>query len=145
MNEFGTEEIAAALELAFGAHADQELLTRQILQPGGIGSLVAIEAARELAADAAEEGATACICGLLVGAWLPPPQRDLLDRILDGIATVRSFGRHAVIAQRCDLTAVAGCEQVVGRAIGGEGDIAPASLQLFEIGFAIALAAREDA
>ena len=143
MREYGSEDFSAALELAFGAHADEELLNRQILRPGGVGSLVAIEAAKELGPETVEEGATACICGLLVAAWLPPPQHDLLDRILDGIATVRSFGRHAVIARQCDLAAVAGCEQVVGRAIGGEGDLAPASLQLFEIGFAIALAARQ--
>ncbi|HVU78267.1 MAG TPA: hypothetical protein VHC67_11830 [Gaiellaceae bacterium] len=143
MREFGSDDFAGALELAFGAHSEEELLNRQILRPGGVGSLVAIEAARELAAETAEEGATACICGLLVGAWLPPPEHDLLDRILDGIATVRSFGRHAVIARRCDLAAVAGCERVVARAIGGASDLAPASLQLFEIGFAIALASRQ--
>ncbi len=142
MTEYGAEDFSAALELAFGVYADEELLNRQILKPGGLGSLVAIEAARELDPKALEEGATACICGLLVGAWLPPPQHDLLDRVLDGIATVRSFGRHAVIARQCDLSAVAGCEQVVARAIRGDGELAPASLQLFEIGFAIALASR---
>jgi hypothetical protein len=143
MKEYAAEDFSAALELAFGAHAEEELLNKQILRPGGVGSLVAIEAARELDPKAVEEGATACICGLLVGAWLPPPEHDLLDRVLDGISTVRSFGRHAVIARQCDLAAVAGCEQVVARAIGGEGDLAPASLQLFEIGFAIALASRQ--
>ena len=143
MREYDEAEILEAFETSIGAAPVDDLLSRRLRDPPSPATAIALELARSFdpALDASL-GAGAVMCGLLVGARLPPQEPAVLQHLADGIATVRSFGRHAVIARQCDLGAVAEVEKAVVNAL-APGLERPAGLfVLFEIGLALGLAAR---
>jgi hypothetical protein len=149
VREYDQDDIRAAFAAALGPDAGDDPVAAELQDPDGLATAVALELARTTvgpSAPAREQevavGATACLCGLLVSAWLPPAAAGLSRRLLDGIATVRSFGRHAVIARQCDLAAVAEVENELGRVLATETEPAASTLQLFELGLAIGLGAR---
>lgn len=149
MTEYDADDIRAAFAAALGPDASDDPVVRELQAPDGLATAVALELARSTVAAVpplrdreVEEGATACLCGMLVSAWLPPAEGGLVEHLVDGIATVRSFGRHAVIARQCDLGAVAECETALGRVFGRGREVAASTLQLFELGLAIGLCAR---
>jgi hypothetical protein len=149
VREYDADEIRAAFAAALGSDTAEDPAGLDLRAPDGLATAVALELAQSTvtAAGPARErevadGATACLCGMLVSAQLPPAQPGLADLLPDGIATVRSFGRHAVIARQCDLGAVAEMETALERVLGRGRRTAESTLQLFELGFAIGLGAR---
>jgi len=151
VREYDEADIRAAFAAALGPRHEDDPVSRAIQAPDGLATAIALELARSTVdvlpparEQAVAEGAAACLCGLLVSAWLPPAEPELAEHLLDGVATVRSFGRHAVIARQCDLAAVAAAETEVGHAVAQGGTPAAATLQLFELGLAIGLGARRE-
>jgi hypothetical protein len=151
VREYDEADIRAAFTAALGTGLEDDPIARDLQAPDGLATQVALELARTTIGQRTPtwerdvaEGATACLCGLLVSAWLPPAEPTLSEHLLDGIATVRSFGRHAVIARQCDLNAVASAENELGRAVADGRTPAASTLQLFELGFAIGLGARPE-
>jgi hypothetical protein len=149
VREYDADDIRAAFEAALGPDTGDDPVSRDLQAPDGLATAVAIELARSTVTALPPEreqivadGAAACLCGLLVSAWLPPAEPDLARHLTDGIATVRSFGRHAIIARQCDLSAVAEIERALGRVLGAGKELAASTLQLFELGLAIGLGAR---
>jgi hypothetical protein len=151
VREYDEADIRAAFTAALGTGLGDDPVARDLQAPDGLATQVALELARTTIGQTTPtwerdvaEGATACLCGLLVSAWLPPAEPALSEHLLDGIATVRSFGRHAVIARQCDLNAVASAENELGRVVADGRAPAASTLQLFELGFAIGLGARPE-
>ncbi len=151
MREYDEADIRAAFTAALGTGLGDDPIARDLQAPDGLATQIALELARTTVGQTTPtwerdvaEGATACLCGLLVSAWLPPAEPAVAQHLLDGVATVRSFGRHAVIARQCDLTAVASTETELARVIAGDREPPASTLQLFELGFAIGLAARPE-
>ena len=64
-------------------------------------------------------GAEAFAAGFLIGTYLPgdQPRTELRRDLSAAVESVRSRGRHAIIADFCDLTAVAGLEDVHASAL----------------------------
>lgn len=151
MREYDEDDLHAAFVAALGPELSNDPIGGELQAPDGLATAIAIELAQGTV-DAASprreqevtDGATACVCGILVSAWLPPAARQLAARLTDGVATVRSFGRHAVIARQCDLAAVASIETALARELGRGRELAPSALQLFELGLAIGLGARPE-
>jgi hypothetical protein len=146
VREYDADEIKAAFETTLGEDAVEDLVSRRLRDPNGLATTLAVELARSLvpAADVAQ-GAAAVVCGLLVGSRLPPQEPAVEAHLADALATVRSFGRHAVIARHCDLGAVAEVETAVVGALGSAGAQGGAMFVLFEIGLALGLSARPQA
>jgi hypothetical protein len=151
VREYDEDDIRAAFEAALGPEVADDPVASELQAPDGLATAIAIELARGTVPEESPardqelaEGATACLCGMLVSAWLPPAEDGLAARLTDGIATVRSFGRHAVIARYCDLGGVAAVETALGRTLGRGRELASSTLQLFELGLAIGLGARPE-
>jgi hypothetical protein len=148
VRDYDEQEIREAFAAALGERALEDELAHELQSPEGIATAISIELAQHAVPEGPDrerevaDGATACLCGLLVSARLPPVARGLAEHLADGIATVRSFGRHAIIARHCDLGAVAEVETALAGAIGRGRELPPSALRLFELGFAIGLAAR---
>jgi hypothetical protein len=143
VREYDADEIREAFERSLGADPVEDLLSRRLRDPAGPATALALELARGVDPEADPAvGASAVVCGLLVGARLPPQEPGLLRHLFDGLSTVRSFGRHAVIARQCDLGAVAEVETAVADALAPGPDRPASVLVLFEIGLALGLAAR---
>jgi hypothetical protein len=144
VREYDADEIKAAFEETLGESPVDDLLSRRIRDPKGLATTIAVELARTIVPRAdLTVGATSVICGILVGSRLPPQEPGIVSHLPDALSTVRSFGRHAVIARQCDLAAVAEVETAVVAALG------PAHrkedlLVLFELGLALGLAARPE-
>jgi hypothetical protein len=145
VREYDADEIMAAFEATLGDGAADDLLARRIRDPQGVATMLSVELARSIVppADVAL-GATAVVCGLLVGSRLPPQEPGLVNHLADALATVRSFGRHAVIARQCDLGAVAEVETAVVASLGPTAR-KESLFVLFELGLALGLAARPGA
>jgi hypothetical protein len=141
MREFEPGEIRAAFAAALGPAATSHALEA----PGGAALELAVGLARGIVARPSEvaDGAAACVAGMLLGAHLPPQDDALAARLFDAVATVRSFGRHAVIAQQCDLGAVAEVERAYASTVARGSGLTASTLVLFELGLALALAARQ--
>ncbi len=151
VREYDEDDIRAAFTAALGTGLGDDPIARELQAPDGLATQIALELARTTVGRAAPtwerdvaEGATACLCGMLVSAWLPPAEPAVPRHLLDGVATVRSFGRHAVIARQCDLNAIANAETELGRVVAEGRAPAPSTLQLFELGLAIGLGARPE-
>jgi hypothetical protein len=151
VREYDEDDIRAAFVAALGTGLGDDPIARDLQAPDGLATRIALELARTTVGQTTPtwerdvaEGATACLCGMLVSAWLPPAESALSGHLLDGVATVRSFGRHAVIARQCDLNAVASAENELGRAVAEGRPPAASTLQLFELGLAIGLGARPE-
>lgn len=151
MREYDEDDIRAAFAAALGPGAGDDPIVGELQAPDGLATAIALELAQATVPAATSQrerevgdAATACLCGILVSAWLPPAERGLEARLTDGVATVRSFGRHAVIARQCDLGAVAEAETALAQALGRGRELAPSVLQLFELGLAIGLGARPE-
>jgi hypothetical protein len=151
VHEYDEDDIRAAFVAALGTGIEDDPIARDLQATDGLATQIALELARTTVGQTTPtwerdvaEGATACLCGMLVSAWLPPAEPALGRHLLDGVATVRSFGRHAVIARQCDLNAVASAENELGRAIAQSRTPAASTLQLFELGLAIGLGARPE-
>ncbi len=104
--------------------------------------------------DAVANGAEAFTAGFLVGAYLPQGARvgGRGDTVAWAVERVRERGRHAVIADYCDLDTVARFEQVYAEALVDGVDLpeverselqGPVTI-LFESGLATGLALGED-
>jgi len=90
------------------------------------------------------QGATAFLSGFLSAlCLLESGTRPRADSLTRAVATVSSRGRHAVIADHCDLGAVAEIENAVGRSLASDCDDALEStfVRLFESGLATGLVA----
>jgi hypothetical protein len=151
VREYDEDDIRAAFAAALGPAVADDPIASELQAPDGLATAIAIELAQgtvPVSSTAREqelaEGATACLCGILVSAWLPPAEQGLAARLTDGVATVRSFGRHAVIARYCDLAGVAAVETALARTLGRGRALAASTLQLFELGLAIGLGARPE-
>ena len=143
MREYDADEIRQAFETSLGAEPVDDLVSRRLRDPSGPATALALELARGVDPEADPSvGASAVVCGLLVGSRLPPQEPGLLQHLLDGLSTVRSLGRHAVIARQCDLAAVAEVETAVADALVPGPDRPASVLVLFEIGLALGIAAR---
>jgi hypothetical protein len=68
-------------------------------------------------ADLVGRGAEAFTAGFLVGVHLPEPHGDLGKKLAFAVDHVRRRGRHAIIADHCDLSAVASFEQAYAGAL----------------------------
>jgi hypothetical protein len=133
--EFDNDQLADAFDAVFAAApAPADDLSTQI----------AIELATQIAPEAeVSNGATAALCGLLVGARLSDAGARIPDALPAAVETVRVLGRTRVIARHCDLAGVATIERALERGFGSPvGVLRERLLQLFELGFAIGLAAR---
>lgn len=92
-------------------------------------------------------GGEAFTAGFLIGVHLPAEPRPRPGRLGEAVELVRGRGRHAVIAEHCDLASVARLETVYAAALvesiadlGGE-DVAIRSsvTRIFEAGLAVGL------
>ena len=101
-------------------------------------------------AAAAEPGLTASFvtgfcCGVCVHEEAPDRGADPAASFAAALAAVNARGRHAVIADHCDLGAVASIETSVAEAICNDGptddDRRALVVRLFELGLASGLAA----
>lgn len=130
---------SSQLEAAFG-----EVFTAPPGQPDELSTAIALELATQIApAEDVSTGATAALCGLLVGARLAEAGERIPDALPAAVETVRELGRARVIARHCDLSAVAAIEAALAHGFGSPvGKARECLLQLFELGFAIGLAAR---
>ena len=91
-------------------------------------------------------GGEAFTAGFLIGVFLPAEPRPEGRLLGDSVATVQRRGRHAVIAEHCDLASVARLEGVYASALvesmeeaaGAEGFAQPVT-RIFEAGLAVGL------
>jgi hypothetical protein len=133
-----------------GGDADLNALTRRLgidwdfLEYLALG--VADEVSQELVSPLPQgEGADAFVAGFLIGIFLIEP-RDSIRRIGEGLSravdTVRERGRHAVIAEVCDLDSVAAFETVYSESLalsldfGSRKRMLESAVRLFESGLA---------
>ena len=144
--DYDEHDLRRAVADSLGERSGRDFLARRLGDPAGPATALAVELARSVIGDEALEevtlGSAACVCGLLVSAFLPPREPRVVERLGDAIATVRSFGRHAVIASQCDLAAFAEVETAVARILSPAAAPPQSTLLLFELGFALGLAAR---
>ena len=88
-------------------------------------------------------GAEAFVAGFLVGIHLPEPYGDLGRKLSFAVDNVQRRGRHAIIADHCDLAAVAAFEQTYSAALVDAlelgDDLRDAVTRLFESGLATGL------
>lgn len=146
MREYDAVDIREAFETSLGDRPVDDLVSRRLRDPNGLATSLALELARGVAPeDEPSIGASAVVCGLLLGSRLPPQEPGLVHHLIDGLSTVRSFGRHAVIARQCDLSAVAEVETAVVDALEPRPERRGSLLVLFELGLALGLAARPAA
>src|SRR4051794_22804514 len=140
---FDGERVEAAFRAVFSGLLDDPV-SQELTDPDGLGTSIAVELASSIAsAEAISDGATAALCGILVGVRLADAGERIPDALPAAVETVRVLGRSRVIAAHCDLGAVARVEHEV---VSGFGFLArgrrDSLLRLFELGFAIGLAAR---
>jgi hypothetical protein len=130
---------SAEVEAAFGA-----VFTGPPGQPDELATAIALELAAQIApAEDVSTAATAALCGLLVGVRLADADACVPDGLPAAVEHVRDVGRARVIARHCDLGTVAAVENALARGFGTPaGKARERLLQLFELGFAIGLAAR---
>ncbi|HXH89778.1 MAG TPA: hypothetical protein VNI55_14360 [Gaiellaceae bacterium] len=91
-------------------------------------------------------GGEAFTAGFLIGVFLPLEPRPDAGLLGDSVATVQRRGRHAVIADHCDLASVARLEAVYTGALvesidadGGSEGLAQPVTRIFEAGLAVGL------
>lgn len=91
-------------------------------------------------------GGEAFTAGFLIGIFLPPEPRPDARMLGDAVVVVQRRGRHAVIAEHCDLASVARLEGVYASALvesmteatGVEAFAQPVT-RIFEAGLAVGL------
>ena len=91
-------------------------------------------------------GGEAFTAGFLIGVFLPAEPRPEAQVLGDSVAAVQRRGRHAVIAEHCDLASVARLEGVYASALvesmetetGAEAFAQPVT-RIFEAGLAVGL------
>jgi hypothetical protein len=142
--QYDDRRLAEAFDAVFAAEGPPDELTRTLTAADGLGTAIAVELATQIAPElGVSDGATAALCGLLVGARLADAGEQIPEALPAAVETVRVLGRSRVIASHCDLAAVAILERAVARGFGvAAGELRERLLQLFELGFAIGLAAR---
>jgi hypothetical protein len=132
-----------------------EISPRELVQRLGVDweflAWLGISLAAELAPpEAASSGAEAFSAGFLLGAYL---RRGAVEAVVDeedarlpwAVEAVRTRGRHAVIAEHCDLAAVARIETAYAEALseglglGRDRRVRDAVVRLFESGLATGL------
>ena len=101
-------------ELARGVGVDWDYLAWL-----GIGVAEEVLGSLSERLEAVANGAEAFTAGFLIGAYLPrgAGQTDRGDTVAWAVERVRDRGRHAVIADYCDLDTVARFEQVYAEAL----------------------------
>lgn len=151
---YGDEDFERAVAVVSAEPSPQELVERLGLEWGAVGR-VARGCAAEVLAEHGEErgevvasGAESFTAGLLIGVHLrggPAPDGRSFPLAVD---EVRERGRHAVIADHCDLASVARLETMYADALVESMPVAPGEREalrqpltrIFEAGLAAGLA-----
>ncbi|MDQ3067589.1 MAG: hypothetical protein M3R12_10640 [Actinomycetota bacterium] len=96
-------------------------------------------------------GGEAFTAGFLIGVHLPAPPRPDPERLAAAVDAVQERGRHAVIADHCDLASVAQLETVYAGALlesmaidGRDADLLSPVTRIFEAGLAVGLELSSD-
>ena len=98
---------------------------------------------------ARDRAAAAFVAGFLCGVGVDDGRTtdagDAADRIAGAARTVSERGRHAIIAEHCDLTAVSSLENAFADELSSDlderGRVRPLLVYLYECGLAVGLAA----
>jgi hypothetical protein len=122
---YAEADFARAVELVSAEPAPSRLATRLGLDWDhlswlGLGLAQEVLAAELPGRDGlVPNGAEAFAAGFLIGTFLPgdQPRTELGRELPLAVESVRARGRHAIIADFCDLAAVAGLEDVYASAL----------------------------
>jgi hypothetical protein len=143
-------DFARALSIVGGAQTPQELAAALGLDWQYVTWIAVDASAAVLSEDGADPagrtvafGGEAFAAGLLIGAYLPEEPAPDAERLPDAVGRVQARGRHAVIAEHCDLTSVARFETAYSgalvEAMDGDAVLRAAVTRIFEAGLAVGL------
>ena len=157
---FGAADFDRAVALV-GAEPSPEALVRRLGIDWDYLTWLALDASATVLGERFERrgnvvayGGEAFTAGFLVGAHLEPREEDCVEatqsRLSRAVDAVQERGRHAVIADHCDLASVARLETVYAEALveslddtGADGEELRGSLtRIFEAGLAVGLGLR---
>jgi hypothetical protein len=163
VSSFEAEDFDRAVAVVSAEPSPRALVERLGVDWEYLGWL-ALDASATVLGEAKEErgavvayGGEAFTAGFLIGAQLETSGEacasETQGRLSSAVDTVQERGRHAVIAERCDLASVARLETVYADALvesidvpGGDGEELRTPLtRIFEAGLAVGLELGKDA